>query len=210
MRGSPDRRPDTGASPQIRVPEGQVPERRSRSTDFLMELLDWLKYILFAVVLGLLIVTFVIQRNSVIGHSMDDTLNDNDQLIVEKVTKWFGGIQEGDIITIATEGLPYHDGDIHIVKRVVGVPGDTVEIRNRSVYRNGQRLDEPYLRNGIATDPLNVQFSKVTLGPDQYYVLGDNRGNSTDSRVFGPVDKTLIIGEVLLRISPLSKFGIPH
>lgn len=185
------------------------PEARSRSMDLMMELLDWVKYILFAIVLGLLIVTFVIQRNSVIGHSMDDTLNDNDQLIVEKVSKWFNGIRTGDIITITTDGLPYHDGDIHIVKRVVGVPGDTVEIRSRSVYRNGQKLTEPYLRNGTVTDPLNAQYTRVTLGPDQYYVLGDNRGNSTDSRVFGPVDKTLVIGEVLLRISPVEKFGFP-
>lgn len=189
---------------------GREPEERGRTMDIVMELLDWLKYILFAVLLGLLIVTFVIQRNSVIGHSMDNTLNDSDQLIVEKVTKWFNGIQPGDIITIKTEDLPYHDGDIHIVKRVVGVPGDTIEIRNHAAYRNGQKLDEPYLRSGTVTDPLNAQYSKVTLGTDQYYVLGDNRGNSTDSRVFGPIDKKMVIGEVLLRISPLSKFGIPH
>lgn len=201
MRSSRDVQPEAGQEPE---------ETRSRSMDLVMELLDWMKYILFAILLGLLIVTFVIQRNSVIGHSMDDTLNDNDQLIVEKVTKWFNGIRPGDIITITTEGLPYHDGDIHIVKRVIGVPGDTVEIRSRAVYRNGQKLNEPYLRNGTVTDPLNIQYSNVTLGPDQYYVLGDNRGNSTDSRVFGPVDKSLVIGEVLLRISPFEKFGFPR
>lgn len=199
-------RRSNGSDPET----GREPEERGRTMDIVMELLDWLKYILFAVLLGLLIVTFVIQRNSVIGHSMDNTLNDSDQLIVEKVTKWFNGIQPGDIITIKTEDLPYHDGDIHIVKRVVGVPGDTIEIRNHAAYRNGQKLDEPYLRSGTVTDPLNAQYSKVTLGTDQYYVLGDNRGNSTDSRVFGPVDKKMVIGEVLLRISPLSKFGIPH
>lgn len=177
--------------------------------DLLMEILDWVKYILFAILLGLLIVTFVVQRNSVIGHSMDDTLNDQDQLIVEKVTKWFNGIQHGDIITITTKGLPYHDGDINIVKRVIGIPGDTVEIKNKAVYVNDVKINEPYLRPNTSTEQLNAKYNKVTLTDGQYFVLGDNRGNSTDSRVFGPVDKSLIIGEVLLRVTPLSKFGIP-
>ncbi len=177
--------------------------------DLLMEILDWVKYILFAILLGLLIVTFVIQRNSVIGHSMDDTLNDQDQLIVEKVSKWFNGLDRGDIITISTKGLPYHDGDINIVKRVIGIPGDTVEIRNSRVYVNGSAIDEPYLRPGMETEQLNTRYNKVTLDENEYFVLGDNRGNSTDSRVFGPVDKSFIIGEVLLRVTPISKFGVP-
>jgi signal peptidase I len=189
------------------APDGQTAHHGR--PDFLMELLDWLKYILFAVLLGLLIVTFVVQRNSVVGHSMDNTLNDQDQLIVEKVSKWFNGIHRGDIITITTKGLPYHDGDINIVKRVIGIPGDTIEIKNKAVYRNGEKISEPYLRTDIATEQLNVSYNRVTLDQDQYYVLGDNRGNSTDSRVFGPVDKNLIIGEVLLRVIPLSKFGVP-
>jgi len=183
--------------------------RRNGRPDILMEILDWVKYILLAVLLGLLIVTFVVQRNSVIGHSMDDTLNDQDQLIVEKVSKWFDGIQHGDIITITTKGLPNHDGDINIVKRVIGIPGDTVEIKDKFVYVNGTKIDEPYLRDGIRTDQLNARYNKVTLEENQYFVLGDNRGNSTDSRVFGPVEKSLIIGEVLLRVTPLNKFGIP-
>lgn len=183
--------------------------RVNEKPDFLMEVLDWVKYILFAILLGLLIVTFVVQRNSVIGHSMDDTLNDQDQLIVEKISKWFNGIQHGDIITITTKGLPYHDGDINIVKRVIGIPGDTIEIRNKVVYVNEQKIEEPYLRTNTTTEQLNAQYNKVTLLKDQFFVLGDNRGNSTDSRVFGPVDKSLIIGEVLLRVTPLSKFGIP-
>lgn len=186
-----------------------APDGVREKPDLLMEILDWVKYILFAILLGLLIVTFVVQRNSVIGHSMDDTLNDNDQLIVEKVTKWFNGIQHGDIITITTKGLPYHDGDINIVKRVIGIPGDTVEIKNKSVYVNDVKINEPYLRPNMSTEQLNAKYNKVTLTDGQYFVLGDNRGNSTDSRVFGPVDKGLIIGEVLLRVTPLSKFGIP-
>lgn len=183
--------------------------QRSRQLDLLMEILDWAKYILFAILLGLLIVTFVIQRNSVIGHSMDDTLHDQDQLIVEKVSKWFNGIKAGDIVTITTAGLPYHPGDVHIVKRVIGEPGDTIEIRDHAVYRNGELLVEPYVSCEVDTDPHNDQFSTVTLKADEYYVMGDNRCNSTDSRFFGPVHKDLIIGEVLLRISPLNKFGIP-
>lgn len=177
--------------------------------DFLHEVLDWLKYILLAVVIGLLLVVFVAQRNAVIGQSMAPTLHHQDQLLVEKVSKWFGGTDHGDIITVSTQGLQGHEGTTNIIKRVVGVPGDTIEIRDQSVYLNGERLSEPYLSNDVVTDPRRDEFTSLVLGQDEYYVLGDNRTISQDSRTFGPVHAEQIIGEVLFRFYPLDSIGRP-
>lgn len=179
-------------------------------TDFLTELLDWLKYILIAVLIGLLLVVFVIQRNSVIGTSMVPNLHQDDQLLVEKVSKLFHGINYGDIITVSTRELPEHEEGPNIIKRVIGMPGDTIEIKTDGVYRNGGKIDESnYLPAGVVTQVRNQAFAKVTLTADQYYVLGDNRPISLDSRSFGPVTVESIIGKVLLRFYPFKDFGTP-
>ena len=183
--------------------------RRGKGSDLVLELLDWLKYILIAVLVGLLLVVFVIQRNSVIGDSMVPNLHENDQLLVEKVSKWFHGIQYLDIITISSKDLPKHDEGPNIIKRVIGLPGDTIEIRADGVYRNDVRLDEPYLPGGTVTRIRSLMYEKVTLGENEYYVLGDNRDISLDSRTFGPVPLDSIIGKVLFRFYPLEQIGKP-
>jgi signal peptidase I len=180
-----------------------------RRNDWLMELLDWLKYILIAVLIGLLLVVFVIQRNSVIGPSMVPTLHQNDQLLVEKVSKWFHGIHYGDIVTVSTSDLPQHDDGPNIIKRVIGLPGDLIEIRDNAVYRNDERLEEPYLPEGTITRVRTLQYEKVRLAEDEYFVLGDNREVSLDSRSFGPVPLNSIIGKVLLRFYPFDEIGKP-
>jgi signal peptidase I len=181
-----------------------------QETDPVMELLDWLKYILAAVLIGLLLVVFVIQRNAVVGDSMVPNLHDRDQLLVEKVSKHFSGIDYGDIITINTEDLSGHDAGPNIIKRVVGLPGDKIEIRDGNVYRNDQLLSEPYLPTGTVTNERDARYASLTLGPDQYYVMGDNRGISKDSRSIGPIPDDNIIGEVLLRFYPFEQFGKPE
>lgn len=188
----------------------QKAENQAKKPDVLMELLDWLKYILAAVLIGLLLVVFVVQRNSVVGYSMLPTLHDNDQLLVEKVSKWFNGIDYNDIVTINTNGLENHDGGPNIIKRVIGMPGDVIEIKEDAVYRNGQLIEEPYLEDGIRTSSRNPAYSQITLGSDEYYVMGDNRERSLDSRSFGPVPLKNMIGKVLIRFYPLDDLGIPR
>lgn len=185
-------------------------EQSPEKPDVLMELLDWLKYILAAVLIGLLLVVFVIQRNSVVGQSMLPTLHHDDQLLVEKVSKLFHGIGYGDIVTINTRGLENHDGGPNIIKRVIGMPGDTIEIKEDHVYRNGEEIVEPYLTEGVRTRPRNAAYSLVTLADDEYYVMGDNRDISLDSRSFGPVPAKNMIGKVLVRFYPLEDIGIPR
>ncbi len=173
------------------------------------EITDWIKHILIAVVVGLLLVVFVVQRNEVVGSSMEPNLMNQDQLLVQKITKLFSsGIRYGDIITIDAKGLPYHNGDNNIIKRVVGLPGDFIEIKDGYVYRNGQRVDEIYLDN-VDTSERKTEYSSVMLGDDEFYILGDNRPVSLDSRTFGPVDRSRIVGEVLIRFYPLDHFGKP-
>ncbi len=110
----------------------------------LLEILDWLRYILSAILIGLLLVIFVIQRNAVMGDSMVPTLRQNDQVLVEKVSKLWHGIDYGDIITIRTSGLPQHD-EGPISSNGHRSAGDTIEIKDGGVYRNGQYLLESYL-----------------------------------------------------------------
>ncbi|MGI6326027.1 MAG: signal peptidase I [Saccharofermentanales bacterium] len=183
---------------------------KSQNKGVLLELLDWLKYILIAFLIGLLMVVFVVQRNSVVGDSMKPALYSNDQLLVEKISKLGGWIGYEDIVTIKTDELRGHEGGPNIIKRVVGQPGDTIEIREGLVYRNGQPLDESnYLAPGIVTEIRKLDYAKITLADDEYYVLGDNREISLDSRTFGPVRLQHIIGRVLIRFYPFDRVGSP-
>lgn len=188
----------------------RIESSAAKKSDFLLEVLDWLKYILIAVLIGLLLVVFVIQRNSVVGDSMLPTLHNNDQLLVEKISKLVGAINHNDIITIKTDRLRGHEGGPNIIKRVIGLPGDTIEIREDGVYRNGEILDESaYLQPGTETEIRSLAHAKVTLNDDEYYVLGDNRQISLDSRYFGPVPLELVIGRTLFRFFPFDQIGVP-
>lgn len=177
--------------------------------DILLEILDWLKYILAAILIGLLLVIFVIQRNAVIGDSMYPTLLENDQVLVEKVSKHFDGIDYGDIVTIKTRDLPQHEEGPNIIKRIIGLPGDTISIREDGVYRNGVLLVETYLSSMVKTEIRDPQFAEVTLGHDEYFVMGDNRSVSLDSRSIGAIPLDHMIGEVLIRFYPWQNFGKP-
>lgn len=178
--------------------------------DTLKEVLEWVRFTIAVVLVGLLITNFIVQRNTVQGDSMYPNLHDGDELIVEKVSRYFGGIRRGDIITVDTHGLDKRSPN-NVIKRVVGLPGERVEIREGRVYINGEVLDEPYLPEGVVTvsDSRNPQYEKLVLADNEYYCLGDNRPNSKDSRVFGPVPRQNILGHTLVRIYPFDRFGTP-
>jgi len=144
---------------------------------------------------------FIAQPRTVDGSSMEPTLDDNDRLIVELMSYRFGDPERGDIVMLRiTEG----QSSRALVKRIVGLPGDTIEIHDGNVYINGEKYDEPYVSastNGIMT---------ATLIPDgQYFVMGDNRPISNDSRYFGTVPHQDIIGKVWIRYWPFNLFGRP-
>lgn len=174
--------------------------------EIIKELAGWLLYIVLIIALTWIVVTFVGQRTEVSGSSMETTLSDKDQLIVDKMTYRFRDPKRYDIVV-----FPYqYQDNTYYIKRIIGLPGETVQILSGMVYIDGMRLDEHYgdeiMENpGIAEEPL-------TLGEDEYFVLGDNRNNSSDSRAsdVGLIHRKDLIGRAWIRVWPLSQIGAIH
>ena len=168
------------------------------------ELLGMLVYVGIVLAITFLIITFVGQRTHVSGESMENTLDDGDQLIVDKLTYRFHDPERFDIIV-----FPFRYKDhTYYIKRIIGLPGETVQIADGEIYINGEVLEESYGREvmqdaGLAAEP-------ITLGDDEYFVLGDNRNYSSDSRdpSVALIHRKEIIGRAWLRIWPLDSFGI--
>lgn len=163
-----------------------------------------LVYVGIVLAITFLIITFVGQRTHVSGESMENTLDDGDQLIVDKLTYRFHDPERFDIIVFP---FRYKDNTYYI-KRIIGLPGETVQIADGEIYINGEVLEESYGREvmqdaGLAAEP-------ITLGDDEYFVLGDNRNYSSDSRdpSVALIHRKEIIGRAWLRIWPLDSFGI--
>lgn len=149
--------------------------------------------VLVALVLALLVRAFVVESFRVVGNSMEPTLYDGERLFVNKMAYRFRPPQPGDIVVFRYPLNPSRD----YIKRVVAVGGQTVEIRDGRVYVDGSFLEEPYVS---ARD--HSTLPPVVLRPDEVYVLGDNRRNSQDSRVFGPFARSFVKGEAVLLYWP--------
>lgn len=160
---------------------------------------DWIETIAIAVVLALVIRTFLIQPFYIPSGSMEPTLQVGDKIIVNKLTNRFKEPERGQIVVFK---YPY-DTSQDFVKRIIGLPGETIEIRDSQVYINGQPLEEDYLPEGL----VYPDFAPVTIPEDSYFVLGDNRDNSQDSRMWGPLPRNLMIGNVLAIYWPLDRIG---
>lgn len=170
----------------------------------LRELLGWLVVIIIAVGASYLVITFVGQRTQVSGQSMETTLSDGDQLIVDKISYRFRDPKRYDIVV-----FPYHyEKNTYYIKRIIGMPGETVQIVDGLVYINGQPLNEHY-GNEIIENP-GIAEEPITLGADEYFVMGDNRNNSQDSRNnnVGLIHRDELLGRAWVRIWPLSDFGV--
>lgn len=171
----------------------------------LKEILSTSVYLLVVLLVTYLIVNYVGQRTQVVGSSMESTLSDGDNLIVDKITYRFGEPQRYDIIVFPFK----YEKNTYYIKRIIGMPGETVRIDQEGViYVNDKVLQEYYGRE-IIQDP-GVAKREITLGKDEYFVMGDNRNNSTDSRdpVVGNIHRDDILGRAWLRIWPLSKFEL--
>jgi signal peptidase I len=171
------------------------------------EMINTLLYLLAVLCLTWLMVTFVGQRTEVVGASMETTLSDGDNLIVDKITYRFKNPERFDIIVFP---FKYRENTYYI-KRIIGLPGETVQIDEQgNIYIDGEVLTESYGREVIAPENIGIAAEPITLGDDEYFVMGDNRNNSSDSRTeaVGNIRREDIIGRAWIRIWPLSEFGL--
>lgn len=165
------------------------------------EIFEWIMVVVVAVAAALVIRTFVFEPVRVDGNSMLETLHDNEYMIVTKYQYLFGDPERFDVVICR-----YPDrGNTNFVKRVVGVPGDTVEVRGETLYVNGEAISEDY----IVHKP-NYIYGPVTVEEGHYFVLGDNRSNSNDSHAsgVGQLERNQIMGKVRLVAWPFSDFRV--
>ena len=183
-------------------PTAATPQEKKKNVQ--KEILSWILTLGSAVVIALLIRTFLFEPIRVDGQSMCDTLQNNEIMFVTKPEYLFGEPQDGDVVICKYPGRTEN-----FVKRLMGVPGDTIEVKNNVVYRNGVALDETYLTPSRNDDGFSMDA--MTLGEDQYFVMGDNRDNSHDSRNYygygkpATLTRSQIIGHVRCVVYPFNQ-----
>ncbi len=174
---------------------------------------DWVAVLVVALLVALGIRTFALQQFYISGPSMETTLFQPNRVLVNKLSYRFGHISRGDVVVfdrVTSNGQTVQHDDL--IKRVIGLPGETVTIKACAVFVNGKELVEKYLpkRDTSQTDPVarcrQPDMAAVTVPKGQVFVLGDNRPQSMDSRVFGPVDKKSVVGRAFVVIWPINRW----
>lgn len=183
--------------------QDQEPEKQSLQQKVENPWVEAVKTIGLSVFLAIGIRSFVAEARYIPSGSMLPTLQINDRLIIDKLSYEFRDPKRGDIVVFSpTEALRAQNFKDAFIKRVIGLPGETVEVRDGRVYINNQPLQEKYIE-----EKPNYQFGPVTVPPNQYLVLGDNRNNSFDSHYWGFVPRNKIIGRAVIRFWPLNRLG---
>ncbi len=175
------------------------------------EMISTLLYLLGVLCLTWLVITFVGQRTEVDGESMEPTLSNGDNLIVDKLSYRFRDPERFDIIVFPYKPAERVGQKVYYIKRIIGLPGETVQIDEQgNIYINGEVLSESYGREIIRPENVRLAAEPIVLGEDEYFVMGDNRNNSTDSRFeqVGNIKREDIIGRAWVRIWPFSRFGV--
>lgn len=186
---------------KIKIQKGKTEVKKDSLKDIII---DWIKTILTAFLIALVLKLFIVDATRVSGKSMLNTLHHDDMLLVNKIGKHFTSYKRGQIVILDAPDYPNR----LYVKRVVGIPGDTISLKDDKVYLNGEQLQEPYTSVDY-TLPENGGLEWQLL-ENEYFVMGDNRleGASNDSRNFGPISKDEIVGHAFFRIYPFSDFGL--
>jgi signal peptidase I len=167
-------------------------------------LVEWVGIVVGALVVALVVKTFLIQAFFIPSLSMYPTLDKGDRVLVNKLSYKVHDVHRGDLIVFERPPGQPASAIKDLIKRVVGLPGDSIEARSGAVYIDGKRLDESYLVDGVTTENL----PRMTVPKGEVFVMGDNRGDSADSRVFGPIDEDTIVGRAFLRVWPIPDIGL--
>ena len=185
----------------------------SGAKSVLKVLRDWVLVLVVALGVALGIRTFVLQQFYISGPSMETTLYQPNRVLVNKLSYTFGDIDRGDVVVfdrVTSNGTTVQHDDL--IKRVIGLENEVVEIKKCVVYIDGKALDEPYLpERDMSQDDLvarcrQPEMAATTVPDGQIFVLGDNRPQSMDSRVFGPVDSHSVVGRAFVVIWPISRW----
>ena len=187
--------PDRHAMPETPEPE----PRPSLLRAFRSWLFELGETVLPAIVIAVLINLFLAQATRVYGSSMEPNLHTDQRLVVEKLSYRLHEPRRGDVVVLR---MPERGPEL-LIKRVIALPGEVIEVRDGDVLVNGTPLQEPYLQR-----PTNGTYGPATVPEGQLFVMGDNRGASNDSRVFGPVERARIIGRAWISYWPLETLGL--
>jgi len=187
-------------APAVVTPSSETPPV-SNKRSLLGALVHWARDLLFSVILAVIVILFLYQPVKVEGTSMMPTLDDQERIFINKFVYRFAGIDRGDTIVFWFPGDPTKS----YIKRVIGVPGDTVEVDSGTVVVNGHALEEDYVPSEYRDDN-SMPAKKVPQG--EYFVLGDHRSSSNDSRAWGMVPRRYIYGKAVFIYWPFDKMGV--
>jgi signal peptidase I len=191
-----------------RAEEPPPPKRSHRA------IIEWVAILVVAVLAAVLLRTFVIQPYYIPSGSMEPTLKVGDKVLVNKLSYHFHSVHRGDVVVFSRPPNDYSADIKDLIKRVIGLPNETVSASNGRVYVDGRMLNEPWLPKAVATTfpsqipgcrPAPAGACRIPAG--DYFVMGDNRGNSEDSRFIGPIAGHLIVGRAFLLVWPLGRIG---
>lgn len=183
------------------LPAAEVARRRRRKHGT-RQLIEWTLLVLGAIALALILRAFVVQAFYIPSDSMVPTLQEGDRVLVNKLSYRLHDVHRGDIVVFEAPPGQATDEIKDLVKRVIGLPGETIEGRDGRIFIDGDLLEEPYLPEGTMSK--EIAAFEVPVG--SFYVLGDNRLASRDSTIFGPIPESGIVGRVFVRLWPISRF----
>jgi signal peptidase I len=197
---------DKPPSPALEpVTPAVTPASKRRKRSSARNAVEWVVIIVAALLVALVIKTFLFQAFYIPSESMEPTLKPGDRVLVNKLSYDVHSIHRGDIVVFKRPPAEAGNPAIKdLIKRVIGLPGDTIEAIDGKVYINGQLQNESYLPAGTVT----TNLPRRVVPPGQYFVMGDNRSNSSDSRFIGPIPGSLIVGRAFIRVWPLSALNL--
>lgn len=208
--------PADAATPSELLPDATTRRVRKRNNAS-RQAIEWGILIAAALIIAVVIKTFLFQPFYIPSASMEPTLHINDRIFVNKLSYRMHDVHRGDILVFTTPPGEDASSVKDYIKRVIALPGETVEGRDGAVWVDGRRLDEPYINHGTpvsAGECRNIDnlgstgFTKQVIPPGYVWVMGDNRCDSSDSRKFGPIKVSSIVGRAFFRIWPLSRLGL--